>query len=134
MRTAKESELERCRKYRRDCTKQCTVNYLQKASICMIYYIFKACACYFLSNFYFSRNDTPSKTMKFFFYFIKKALFVLNIFQFLFFNKNLIIHFVCLITHLKKETSCDIETLSIDRELNKEHFYGKIMQKMCFKS
>ena len=25
------------------------------------------------------------------------------------------------------------ETLSIERGLNKEHFYGKIMQKMCFK-
>ena len=28
---------------------------------------------------------------------------------------------------------CDTETLSIDRELNKEHFNGKIMQKMCTK-
>ena len=25
---------------------------------------FKACVCYFLSNFYFSPNDSPSKTMK----------------------------------------------------------------------
>ena len=46
-------------------------------------------------------------------------------------NKNLITHFVW---HLKKEKRYDIETLSIDRELNKEHFYGKIMQKMCTKS
>ena len=44
--------------------------------------------------------------------------------------KNLITHFVC---YLEKEIRCDIETLSIDRELNKEHFYGKIMQKMCTK-
>ena len=29
---------------------------------------------------------------------------------------------------------CDIETLSIDRELNKEHFDEKIMQKMYTKS
>ena len=27
-----------------------------------------------------------------------------------------------------------IETLSTDRVLNEEHFYGKIMQKMCTKS
>ena len=46
-------------------------------------------------------------------------------------NKNLIAHFVW---YLEKEIRCEIETLSIDRELNKEHFYGKIMHKMCFKS
>ena len=46
-------------------------------------------------------------------------------------NKNLITHFVW---YLEKDISCDIETLSIDRELNKEHFYEKIMQKMCTKS
>ena len=32
--------------------------------------LFKACVCYFLSNFYFSLNDSPSKTMKSVFYFI----------------------------------------------------------------
>ena len=31
---------------------------------------FKACVHYFLSNFYFSPNDSPSKTMKNAFYFI----------------------------------------------------------------
>ena len=31
---------------------------------------FKACVRYFLSNFYFSPNDSPSKTMKNVFYFI----------------------------------------------------------------
>ena len=46
-------------------------------------------------------------------------------------NKDLITHFVW---YLEKEIRCDIETLSIDRELNKEHFYGKIMLKMCTKS
>ena len=46
-------------------------------------------------------------------------------------NKNLMTHFVW---HPKKEIRCDIETLSIDRELDKEHFYGKIMQKICTKS
>ena len=85
MRTAKESELERCRKFRRDCTKQCTVNYLQKASICMIYYIFKACVCYFLSHFYFSPNHIPSKTMESVFYFIKKLFLCLYLCLFLFF-------------------------------------------------
>ena len=46
-------------------------------------------------------------------------------------NKNLITHFVW---YLGKEKRYDIETLSIDRVLNKEHFYGKVMQKMCTKS
>ena len=40
-------------------------------------------------------------------------------------------HFV---RYLEKETRCDIETLSIDRVLNTEHFYGEIMQKMGTKS
>ena len=40
---------------------------------------------YFLSNFYFSSNDSPSKTTKNVFYFIWKALFVLKIFRFLYF-------------------------------------------------
>ena len=84
--TAKESELERCRKDRRDCTKQCTVNYLQKVNICIIYYIFKVCVCYFLSNVYVSTNDICSKTIKNVFYFIKEALFVLKIFKFLYFH------------------------------------------------
>ena len=45
-------------------------------------------------------------------------------------NKNLITHFVC---YLEKKRD-DIETSTIDRVLNKDHFYGKIMQKMCIKS
>ena len=122
----------------------------------------KACFCYFfLPNFCFQPNDSPSKTMKNVFYFIWKALFVLEIFRFFLFppsplflpvshcgrgclkinfkvydainclNKNLITHFGW---YLEKEKRYDIETLSIDRVLNKEHFYGKIMQKMCTKS
>ena len=43
-------------------------------------------------------------------------------------NKNLITHFVW---YLRKEKRYDIETLSIRRVLNKEHFYWKIMHKMC---
>ena len=46
-------------------------------------------------------------------------------------NKNLVTHFVW---NLGKENRYDIETLSIDRVLNKEHFPWKIMQKMCTKS
>ena len=41
-------------------------------------------------------------------------------------NKNLISYFV---SYLEKEIKCDIETLSIDRVLNKEHFYGKSCKK-----
>ena len=123
--------------------------------------LFKAYVRYFLSNFYFSPNDSPSKTMKNVFYFIKKALFILKIFKFLYFclslffflpaialkadprkilkfvinclNKNLITHFVW---YLDKEIRCGIETLSIDRELNKEHVYPKnhaenVLQKLA---
>ena len=46
-------------------------------------------------------------------------------------NKNLVTHFVW---YLEKEIRCDVENLSIDRELNKEHLYGKIVQKMCTNS
>ena len=46
-------------------------------------------------------------------------------------DKNLKKHFVW---YLEKEKGYDIETLSIDRVLNKDHFYGKIMQKMYTKS
>ena len=57
----------------------------------------------------------------------KKNLKVYDIINCL--NKNLITF--CLIFWKKKS---DIETLSIDRELNQEHFYEKIMQKMFIKS
>ena len=46
----------------------------------------KACVRYFLLNFYFSPNDSPSKTMKNVFYFILKDLFILKIFNFLHFH------------------------------------------------
>ena len=155
MRTAKESQLERCGKYRRDCTNECTVNYLQKASICMIYYIFKACVCYFYPIFIFHQMISLQKLWKMFFYFIKKALFVFVFLSFpLFFlvshclrdwskknlkiydvmnclNKNLITHFVW---YIEKEIRCDIKPLSIDKVLNTEKNYGKIMQKICIKS
>ena len=41
---------------------------------------------YFLTNFYFSPNGNPSKTMKDVFYFIENAFFVLEIFKFLYFH------------------------------------------------
>ena len=114
----------------------------------------------FLPNFYFQPNDSPSKTMKNVFYLFWKAYFIpfSEIFVFssspLFLpvshwgrgclkinlkvydvikclNKNLITHFVW---YLGKEKRYDIGTLSIDRVLNKEDFFGKIMQKMCIKS
>ena len=43
-------------------------------------------------------------------------------------NKNLITHFVW---YFVKEKRYDIETLSSDRVLNKEHLHWKIMQKIC---
>ena len=46
-------------------------------------------------------------------------------------NKNLITQFVWC---LKKEKGCGTETFSIDRVLNKDYFYGKIMQKLCTKA
>ena len=122
--------------------------------------VFKARVRYFLSIFYFSPNDSPSKTVKKFSIYLKCSFRSrdIQIFVFasspLFFtvnycfrdwskknlkvygvinclNKNLITHFVW---YLEKEIRCDIETFSIDRVLNQEHFYGKIMQKMCTKS
>ena len=41
---------------------------------------------------------------------------------------------VHLVWYLEKEKSYDIETLSIDRVLNKEHFYGKIIRKCAPKA
>ena len=46
-------------------------------------------------------------------------------------NKNSITHFV---GYPEKEKRYYIETLSIDGVSDKEHFYRKIMQKMCSKS
>ena len=121
---------------------------------------FKACVLYFLSNFYFHQMVTLQKPWKMFFVSLKKffsfsrySSFCNSVFPLFLpvnhcfrswfkinlkvydiincLNKNLITHFVW---YLEKEKRYDIETLSIDRVLNKEHFYGKIMQKMCTKS
>ena len=80
-------------------------------------YLKLICVRYFLPNVYFQTNDRSLKTMK-------------NVFYFILSNKNLT-HFVW---YLGKEKKYDIETLSIDRVLNKEDFYGKFMHKMCTKS
>ena len=45
-------------------------------------------------------------------------------------NKTLGTHFIW---YLGKKKRCDIETLSIDRVLNKEHFYGKYAEHMHHK-
>ena len=112
----------------------------------------KACGCYFSSNFYFSPNDSSSKTMENVFLFHLKSSFFLEIFKFLYFhlslsffpvshwfrgwtkknlkiydvinrlNKNLITHFVW---YFEKEVRWDIKTLAIDRELYKEYFLWK---------
>ena len=121
----------------------------------------KTCVCYLLSVFYFFHQMIAlQKLWKIIFISSKKLFLFLrysnfSIFVFLFFfpvshcfggwskknlkvydvinclNKNLITHFVW---YLQKEIRCKIETLSIDKVLNTEHFHGKTLQKMCTKS
>ena len=120
----------------------------------------KACFCYFFYQiFVFNQMIAPQKLWKMFFISSEKPFSFLRYSDFLFppsplflpvshcgrgclkinfkvydaincLNKNLITHFGW---YLEKEKRYDIETLSVDRVLNKEHFYGKIMQKMCTK-
>ena len=103
---------------------------------------FKACVHCFLSNLYFSTFHCRDILI---FIFLSSPLFfpvshclrgwskknykIYDIIHCL--NKNLIAHFVW---YIEKEIKCDIETLSMDRELNKKHFCGNIMQKICTKS
>ena len=58
-------------------------SFLNNYIILLMVQAFKACVRYFLSIFIFTPNDRPLKTMKNVFYFIEKALFVLEIFKFL---------------------------------------------------
>ena len=116
----------------------------------------KACVCFFVSNFYFLSNDSPSKTVfissKKLFWILrysnfcilafpsffpvshcfrcqsKKNLKVYNIINCL--NNNLITHFVW---YLEKEITCDIETLSIDREI-RNIFINKSSRKWTSKA
>ena len=92
---------------------------------------------------FISHQMIPFKNYKKCFLFHLNAFFILEMLKFLYFhlplffslsaialevvydvinclNKNLITHFVW---YLKKEKRHDIETLSNDRVLNKEHFY-----------
>ena len=117
----------------------------------------RKCVITFLWNFYFLPNDSPSKTVNNVFLFHPKSSFCSRDIQIYIFsssplflpvshyfkawfkinlnvcdvitclNQNLKKHFVW---YLEKEKVYDTETLSIDRVLSKEHFYGKIMQKM----
>ena len=41
---------------------------------------------------------------------------------------------IYLVSYVEKEKRHDTEPLSIDRVLNKEHFYGKIMRKFAPKA
>ena len=121
---------------------------------------FAAYMCEFFFFFFFSPNDSPSKSMKDIFLFHPKISFRSRDIQILGFspstifllvshclrawskinlkdpdvinclNKNLIKHFVWF---LEKGKRYDIETLTIDTVLNKEHFYVEIIQKMCTK-
>ena len=124
---------------------------------------FKACVFYLLTNLSFSPNDSHLTTQKMlwkmFLFNLKSSFRSWDIQLFVFpssplslpvshsyrawskinfkvydvsncLNKNLT-HFVW---YLEKKKRYDIEILSTDRLLNKEHFYRKIMQKMCTKS
>ena len=125
----------------------------------MLSWLFKAWICYFHQMFIFSPNDSPSKTEKCFLFHLKSSFrsWDIQIFVFLSFffflpvghccrgwsKINLKVHDAinCLNKNSNK-TFCliswegkkyDIETLTIDGVSDKEHFYGKIMQKMCSK-
>ena len=116
---------------------------------------------YFLSNLYFSPNDSPSNTVKNVFLFHLKRSFHsgdIQIFVFsrsplfrpvshcfrCWFKNNVKVYDVLnclsknLITHVPlyhdKEIRWDSETLSIDRVLNAEHFDRKIKLKLCIKN
>ena len=105
--------------------------------------LFKACVCYFFSNFYFfsififlfflssfsswgiqifvfSSSPLFSRVSHCFRSWSKKNLKIYGVSNCL--NENLITRFIW---YLEKEIRCDIKTLSIDRELNKEHFLWK---------
>ena len=119
--------------------------------------VIKTWVRHFLKIFSLSPNVSPSKTMKDVFISSKKLFSFSRYLNFCIFplflpvslcvrawskinlevydiinclNNNLI-H---LVWYLEKEKRYGIEILSIDRVLNNEHFYGKIMQKMCTKS
>ena len=116
--------------------------------------------CLLFSSILFSPNDIPSKTEKCFVFHLDSSFSSQEIHFFVFLsfsfflpvshcfrgrskinlkvhdvinclNKNSITHFVW---YLEKKKRYDIEILSVDGVSDKEHFYRKIMQKMCSKS
>ena len=118
-------------------------------------YLLKACVCYFSEIFNFHQMIALQKLWKMFFLLCKKLFSLQDTQIFVFFlpasyfwkassktnlkgydafnclKKNLITHFVWC---LEKKKMYDIETSAIDTVLSKEHFYGKIIQKICTKS
>ena len=130
-------------------------------STCMLILGLKTCFCYFYFCFlFYPANDSPSKTMKMLFISSRKLFLFLRYSNFCIsvlhsfstsrpllwrmiedkskvhdvincVNEISITHFVW---YLENEKKYDIETLSIDWVSDKEHFYRKIMQKICSKS
>ena len=112
-------------------------NFKDKAVLCK----FKACVLYFLFHL---KSSFHSQDIQIF-VFSSSTLFLfvshcfrgwskINVKIYDIINclkKNLITYFVL---YLEKGKSYDIEILSTDWVLNKEHFYGNIMQKICTKS
>ena len=116
--------------------------------------MFKACICYFFIKFLFVHQMIALwKLWKIFFIssekhflFSRYSDFCSSVFQSFSPSQPLLQWLIydatnCLwknityfVWYVGKEKRYDIESLSIDRVLNKEHFYGKIMQKMCSKS
>ena len=136
------------------------IDYLKREGWDDLKITIKGCVHYFLRNVYFSPNGSPSKTIKDVFYFIW-SFFGSRDIRFVVFppsplflpvshclrawskinlqvydtinclNKNLLTRFIC---YLEKKKRYDIETWVIDTLLHKEHFHGKIIQKMCTES
>ena len=125
-----------------------------------LHFSFKACVCYFFLNLFFTKWQSFKNYERYFLFHLKSSFHSQDIQIFLFppspiflpvshclrawskinlkdsdvincLNKNFITHFI---SYLEKEKKYDIETLAIDTVLNKEHFYGEIVQKMCTKS
>ena len=65
----------------------------------------------------------------------KKAFFFLEIFKFLYLHLPLFFSLSAIALEVDPRKILKFMTSStVDRESNKEYFYGKIMQKICFKS
>ena len=135
-------------------------SFISAFAICMTVPL-KLVSAIFIKFLFFSPNDSPMKNYEKCFLFYLKSSFRSRDIQFFVFlsfsvflpvghcfggwskinlkvhdvinclNKNSITHFVW---YPEKEKRYDIETLSIDGVSDKEHFYGKIMQKMYSKS